>query len=626
MFCPNCGKSNTPQAKFCKHCGTNLQLPAEQETEKNTNQTTDSVSDTPSNQSNISTNQAAPTYPVSQGSQYSRQNQQTTSFTAQQNNQNRQTTSFTPSQNYQTRQPSGFNMLPANQNRQTAGFNMLPENGYYQNSQQYEQRTNNPRSAGYDQNPHDGYYTDIVTEKNKSSNAVIIVAISLAALVLIVFAVVALIYFSGNKGDNSQSQAASVVAPTTTTLSPIDEDKTVEIPSVIGYTYANAVEKLYESNLQSRVTVEYSSSVPDYCIISQSPSQGTQAKEGDVVSVVMSKGVYETPNYDYFGVPSYARNDNSYIIPQSSSKYLTSSDISGFSIKTLELARNEIFARHGRRFESTELQKYFNSKSWYIGTIESSDFPESLLNEYETANADFLKKEEDKLRNPSSQSSSSNSSSSTASKTLYRVRKTWNDAESQKGAFYDLSNAKECADQNEGYSVFDENGKVVYSPKSSSSGESKQSSGSKPIFRSISSSSNLVSSKGTEYTPDNVCKDNGDCWAEGVSGSGEGEWIMFSDASEQQVKTINIVNGFAKSKQLYNENGKIKRVRFEFSDGSSYSADLTVRSNAADSNYYTVDSVTLPRTISTTYVKIVIEEAVEGTKYDDTCITLVTFG
>ena len=101
---------------------------------------------------------------------------------------------------------------------------------------------------------------------------------------------------------------------------------------------------------------------------------------------------------------------------------------------------------------------------------------------------------------------------------------------------------------------------------------------------------------------------------------------MFSDASEQQVKTINIVNGFAKSKQLYNENGKIKRVRFEFSDGSSYSADLTVRSNAADSNYYTVDSVTLPRTISTTYVKIVIEEAVEGTKYDDTCITLVTFG
>ncbi len=55
--------------------------------------------------------------------------------------------------------------------------------------------------------------------------------------------------------------------------------------------------------------------------------------------------------------------------------------------------------------------------------------------------------------------------SSTAKKTLYRVRKTWKDAKSQKGAFYDLSNAKKCADRNKGYSVFDESGKAVYTPK-----------------------------------------------------------------------------------------------------------------------------------------------------------------
>lgn len=47
--------------------------------------------------------------------------------------------------------------------------------------------------------------------------------------------------------------------------------------------------------------------------------------------------------------------------------------------------------------------------------------------------------------------------------TLYRVRKTWADAKSQKGAFKNLSLAKACADKNPGYSVFDENGKVVYS-------------------------------------------------------------------------------------------------------------------------------------------------------------------
>lgn len=60
-------------------------------------------------------------------------------------------------------------------------------------------------------------------------------------------------------------------------------------------------------------------------------------------------------------------------------------------------------------------------------------------------------------------------STSTAKKTLYRVRKTWNDAQSQKGAFNDLSNAKKCTDKNNGYSVFDENGKAVYTSKAANS-------------------------------------------------------------------------------------------------------------------------------------------------------------
>ena len=55
--------------------------------------------------------------------------------------------------------------------------------------------------------------------------------------------------------------------------------------------------------------------------------------------------------------------------------------------------------------------------------------------------------------------------SSTTKKTLYRVRKTLKDVKSQKGAFNDLSNAKKCADENKGYSVFDENGKAVYTSK-----------------------------------------------------------------------------------------------------------------------------------------------------------------
>lgn len=44
---------------------------------------------------------------------------------------------------------------------------------------------------------------------------------------------------------------------------------------------------------------------------------------------------------------------------------------------------------------------------------------------------------------------------------LYRVRKSWADVKSQKGAFKSLDNAKKCAASNPGYYVFDANGKVV---------------------------------------------------------------------------------------------------------------------------------------------------------------------
>ena len=49
-----------------------------------------------------------------------------------------------------------------------------------------------------------------------------------------------------------------------------------------------------------------------------------------------------------------------------------------------------------------------------------------------------------------------------AASQLYRVRKSWADSKSQKGAFSVLANAKQCADSNKGYSVFDGNGKKVY--------------------------------------------------------------------------------------------------------------------------------------------------------------------
>lgn len=55
--------------------------------------------------------------------------------------------------------------------------------------------------------------------------------------------------------------------------------------------------------------------------------------------------------------------------------------------------------------------------------------------------------------------------------TLYRVRRNWSDAKSQKGAFQELDNAKRCADQNPGYSVFNEKDVAVYSGRNEPANE-----------------------------------------------------------------------------------------------------------------------------------------------------------
>ncbi len=85
-----------------------------------------------------------------------------------------------------------------------------------------------------------------------------------------------------------------------------------------------------------------------------------------------------------------------YILYESDVRYLTEQDLVGLSKDQLRYARNEIYARHGRKFKDAELQAYFDSKSWYTGTIEPDGFSESLLNEYEKANTAFIKEAETK--------------------------------------------------------------------------------------------------------------------------------------------------------------------------------------------------------------------------------------
>ncbi len=80
-------------------------------------------------------------------------------------------------------------------------------------------------------------------------------------------------------------------------------------------------------------------------------------------------------------------NPEDYILPESAGKVLTEEDLAGLTAQELTYARNEIYARHGRVFESGELNAYFQGKKWYTA---DAAFKDAQLSSVEAKNAEFI--------------------------------------------------------------------------------------------------------------------------------------------------------------------------------------------------------------------------------------------
>ena len=88
---------------------------------------------------------------------------------------------------------------------------------------------------------------------------------------------------------------------------------------------------------------------------------------------------------DWESVPT-----NQFLLADSYHTMMTERHVSRLSLKQLNIAINEIYARHGMIFEDDDLQRYFESTTWYQGTVEPEDFSESWFNDVEQYNVEFL--------------------------------------------------------------------------------------------------------------------------------------------------------------------------------------------------------------------------------------------
>ncbi len=80
-----------------------------------------------------------------------------------------------------------------------------------------------------------------------------------------------------------------------------------------------------------------------------------------------------------------------YMIPgdfkSASCKVLTENEIKSYSKSELRLMRNEIFARYGYRFLSTDLKAYFMKKDWYSPRRDNAD---EFLSDIEKQNIELI--------------------------------------------------------------------------------------------------------------------------------------------------------------------------------------------------------------------------------------------
>lgn len=88
--------------------------------------------------------------------------------------------------------------------------------------------------------------------------------------------------------------------------------------------------------------------------------------------------------------PTTVALNNDFVLPDSSIRVLDKSELAGLSAEQCRIARNEIYAKHGRMFDDAGLQNYFNSCSWYHGTIPADRFSDTMLSDIEIKNRNLI--------------------------------------------------------------------------------------------------------------------------------------------------------------------------------------------------------------------------------------------
>ena len=126
----------------------------------------------------------------------------------------------------------------------------------------------------------------------------------------------------------------------------------------------------------------------DYPIVTL--TNGTEFTDVDMGGDYSYAGLVNSTGQSNAGT---ATNASEYIFPYANERLIARGEYESLDAATLRLAINEIYARHGRQYDTQDLNAYFSSKSWYRPQYSKSEFDKiesQVLNSYERENIKIL--------------------------------------------------------------------------------------------------------------------------------------------------------------------------------------------------------------------------------------------
>lgn len=173
----------------------------------------------------------------------------------------------------------------------------------------------------------------------------------------------------------------------------------VTVPNVRGMSFESAQAALEDAGLEIRRGATRSSDeYEEGLVIAMTPGDGHSVEKGTTVIVDVSSGLVkpESSQSSQGNQSSQSsQSDDSYSSSRYSTSYLSQSEVSSMDRGELNLALNEIYARHGRIFTDPDLNAYFRSQSWYTPRYTADEFSQRVVfNDYESKNINLILNEQ----------------------------------------------------------------------------------------------------------------------------------------------------------------------------------------------------------------------------------------